>query len=203
MSQVQPKPQAGQECLIALGGNVASPWGNPAETVRIAAEKIAERLHATPQLSRIWRTPAFPAGAGPDYANAALRLLTPLPPQEILHHLHEIEAEAQRERRIRWGARTLDLDLIAVGAEVLPNAAGQSHWRDLMSQDQEKLSPEELILPHPRLQDRAFVLVPLAEVAPLWRHPLLDQTVTEMLARQPLEDVAAVTVWTEDAAEDR
>ena len=69
----------------------------------------------------------------------------------------------------------------------------RQHWRDLAPADQSRLAPTTLILPHPRLQDRAFVLVPMADIAPDWRHPVLGLTVTEMLARLDPADIRAVT----------
>jgi 2-amino-4-hydroxy-6-hydroxymethyldihydropteridine diphosphokinase len=88
--------------------------------------------------------------------------------------------------------RTLDLDLLALGDSVLPDAATQEHWRNLPLADQKRLAPDGLILPHPRLQDRAFVLVPLADVAPDWRHPLTGQTVAAMTASLPAAERAAM-----------
>jgi len=184
---------AQKETLVALGGNVASHHGAPAETLRAALEEIGRRIGPVTGKSRLWRTPAFPPGSGPDYANAACRVLSALPPDAILAALHGIEAAFGRERAVRWGARTLDLDLIAVGDAVLPDAATQTAWRDLLPQDQARAAPAGLILPHPRMQDRAFVLVPLAEVAPDWRHPLTGRTVQAMRDALPPADLAAVT----------
>ncbi len=109
---------------------------------------------------------------------------------ELLSRLHKIEANFGRQRTQRWGMRTLDIDLLALGDAVLPDAATQTRWRNLEPRLQATQTPTDLILPHPRMQDRAFVLVPLADVAPEWRHPLLHLTVTEMLAALPATDVA-------------
>ena len=108
-------------------------------------------------------------------------------------HLHGVEAIFRRERLQRWGRRTLDLDLLAMDDLVLPDAETQAQWRNLAPQDQSRLSPPTLILPHPRIQDRACVLVPLADVAPDWCHPILGLTVTQMLARLDPADIRAVT----------
>jgi 2-amino-4-hydroxy-6-hydroxymethyldihydropteridine diphosphokinase len=144
--------------------------------------------------SRFFRTPCFPAGAGPDYVNAAciLQVSADLSPLAILARLHDVEETFGRRRAQRWGMRTLDLDLLAIGDSVLPDADTQNRWRTMPDADQTRLAPDQLILPHPRLQDRAFVLVPLADVAPDWRHPLLGLTVADMVSRLPAADRAAM-----------
>jgi 2-amino-4-hydroxy-6-hydroxymethyldihydropteridine diphosphokinase len=144
--------------------------------------------------SRFFRTPCFPAGTGPDYVNAAciVQVSGDLSPHAVLARLHDVEAIFGRRRARRWGMRTLDLDLLAYGDSVLPDADTQTRWRDLPDADQARLAPDQLILPHPRLQDRAFVLVPLADVAPGWRHPVLGLTVADMVSRLPAADRAAV-----------
>lgn len=174
--------------LIAFGSNRFSFHGDEKETLIWAAGQVARLSLSPPHTSRLYATPAFPAGAGPDFVNAVMRIETDLAPQDILTALHAIEADAQRERQVRWGQRTLDLDLIAVGQQVLPDLAGYEEWRKLPLDQQAKLAPEGLILPHPRLQDRGFVLVPLCDVAPDWQHPVLGLTVRQMCAALPAKD---------------
>ena len=180
--------------VIALGANL--PFENmfPAETLRHAIRALEEEALTISGASSLWNTPCFPAGAGPDYVNAIITLHVDLrvTPTEILHILHRTEAKFGRERQSRWAGRTLDLDLIAWGDSVLPDAKTQSEWRNLAPEDQARRAPDELILPHPRLQDRAFVLVPMAEILPDWHHPLLGASVREMLAALPEADREAV-----------
>lgn len=172
--------------LVALGGNLASAAGTPVDTLQAALDALRTRFGGV-MASRIYRNPAFPAGSGPDYANAAagLEVAEDLTAREVLQVLHDIEALYGRERRSRWAGRTLDLDLLAYDDLVLPDAATQASWRALAPERQKVAVPDQLILPHPRLQDRAFVLVPLADVAPDWQHPVLGLTVREMLAAVP------------------
>lgn len=142
--------------------------------------------------SSLWQSAAFPAGSGPDFVNAAVRLDVTKDPHDVLATLHKIEAEFDRERTVRWGPRTLDLDLIACDDLILPNAETVRHWMTLPLEQQKVVSPDRLLLPHPRIQDRAFVLAPLAEIAPEWRHPLLGVSVREMLEALSAEDRAGV-----------
>ena len=182
-----------QPALVALGANLPLSGMNPPEILRAALQMLAGPDVVVAAHSRLFASPCFPPGAGPDYVNAAARLETSLAPLALLQRLHEVEAAFGRERVQRWGQRTLDLDLLAYGDLVLPDAATHDQWRSLPAKAQARLAPDQLILPHPRLQDRAFVLVPLAEVAPDWRHPRLGLTVLQMLNRLNPADIAAVT----------
>lgn len=180
--------------LIALGANL--PVGNvsPTETLQAALGALEEAGLRVLRASPFYETPCFPAGAGPDYVNAAARLACPagMGAADILSRLHRVEDRFGRARKQRWGMRTLDLDLLALGATVLPDAETHARWRDLPPDSQARVAPGELVLPHPRLQDRAFVLVPLADVAPRWRHPVLGLTVAALRNRLPAAERAAV-----------
>jgi 2-amino-4-hydroxy-6-hydroxymethyldihydropteridine diphosphokinase len=146
----------------------------------------------TISVSRLYRTPCFPAGTGPDFVNAAASVVCDFPPTELLTLLHLVEARLGRERNQRWSARTIDIDLLAVGDLVLPDAETYRHWHDLPPELQSEIAPDQLILPHPRMDQRAFVLIPLEDVAPDWLHPVVGLTVAEMVRMLPEIDRAEV-----------
>ncbi len=181
------------EALVALGANLTSSAGPPAETLRAAVAAMGDSGLEVAAVSPFYATPCFPPGAGPDYVNAAAVLRGAADPQTLLQTLHAVEAGFGRNRAQRWGRRVLDLDLIAFGAAVLPDAETQTLWRDLPLEDQITRTPDTLILPHPRLQDRAFVLIPLAQIAADWTHPILGRTVRGMADALPEAEKAQIT----------
>ncbi|SDZ55597.1 2-amino-4-hydroxy-6-hydroxymethyldihydropteridinediphosphokinase [Jannaschia faecimaris] len=130
--------------------------------------------------SRLFRTPAWPPGAGPDFVNAAAVLSTSWSPGAVLDRLHRVEERHGRVRQRRWAPRVLDLDLLAAGQAIAPDVATFHRWMTLSADRQMVEAPETLVLPHPRLADRAFVLIPLLDVAPDWRHPVTGRTVRAM-----------------------
>ena len=183
MSQVQHDTDS-KNVLVALGSNATSKFGDAHQTLRGALDRLLAHF---PDLvvSRHYKTPAFPEGSGPEFVNAACGFYSDMNPDAILELLHGVEAEFGRKRTRRWGQRTLDLDLIACGQAVRPDLDSFLHWVNLAPEAQQADAPDRLILPHPRLQDRPFVLVPLADIAPNWRHPVTGQTVVQMRDAHP------------------
>jgi 2-amino-4-hydroxy-6-hydroxymethyldihydropteridine diphosphokinase len=153
--------------LIALGGNLPSWVGEPRTTCEAALAALEDAGVRILRRSSWYATAPVPASDQPWFVNGVAAAETDLPPAELLALLQGIEAAFGRERREINGARTLDLDLLAHGDRVS--------------------ATETLILPHPRLQERGFVLFPLAEIAPSWRHPVLGMTAAELLARLPAD----------------
>ncbi len=178
--------------MLALGGNMPRGDKTPLQTLIQATKMLPSQGLVIRAVSRFFATPCFPAGAGPNYVNAAVEVTTDLDPQAVLAALHRIEHHFDRVRQQRWGMRTLDIDLLAYGQQVLPDRATYDGWRTLSPEKQATRMPEQLILPHPRLQDRAFVLVPLLDIAPDWVHPVLNQTTTQLHDALPDKDIRDV-----------
>lgn len=167
--------------MVAVGSNEPSIYGGAEAIVRAAIRVLENADMALVATSHLYQTPCFPAGNGPDFVNAVVVVASELTPAQLLSHLHKIESNFGRTRVERWGARTLDLDLIAMDNRILPDFETVQGWIDLPLEQQMEHAPEQLILPHPRLQDRGFVLIPLADVAPDWHHPILGKSVQEMI----------------------
>lgn len=180
--------------LIALGANRPSQVGTPLETLKQALEIVGDSVAPVIRVARWRRSAAYPPGAGPDFVNGAAELASDRPPKELLAGLHEVERRLGRERRERWGPRVCDLDLIAAGGRVTPDREELARLMALGARAADAPAPEALVLPHPRMHERAFVLAPLADIAPDWRHPLTGATVVEMLAALPAAAKAEVTL---------
>ncbi|MDA5194260.1 2-amino-4-hydroxy-6-hydroxymethyldihydropteridine diphosphokinase [Govanella unica] len=167
--------------FVALGANLPSEtFGPPAATLDAAVRALEARGLRLTARSRWFESEPVPRSDQPWFVNGVVAFETALPPAAILQILHEVEAEFGRIRRITWEARILDLDLIACDDLVLPNAAV---WQAASR----SMSAPELVLPHPRAHLRSFVLLPLLDIAPDWRHPVLGLDVRALLAGLPPE----------------
>ena len=187
------RAQAGRSPLhfVALGANLPSETGVMRATLEAALVALAGRGLEVVARSGWYRTPAYPAGSGPDYVNGAAALRASWTPEAVLAALHAVEAGLGRRRGRRWGPRVCDLDLIASGDAVLPDPETVRGWIAREGECRME-TPPGLMLPHPRLQERGFVLRPLADIAPDWRHPLLGLSVREMLAALPPQDLGGI-----------
>lgn len=197
MDQAGKRIESYSKALVALGSNATSPFGDPVETVEKALQMLDSDGLRLLDRSRLFRTPFVPAGGGEDVINAAAVIETDLAPRDLLAVLHGVEVAFGRSRAIRWGDRTLDLDLLMVEGTILPDRETFEQWHALPASAQREVAPDTLVLPHPRLAERAFVLVPAAEIAPQWQHPILGRTLAELLAALPAEDVAPVRALTD------
>ena len=159
---------------VGLGANVGDPRRQLAEALK--------RLHAAVEVevtrvSTFYRNPPLGPANQPWYVNAAARVRTRLGPEELLQLLQQVETAMGRVRGERWGPRRLDLDLLLYNGEVIFAA--------------------DLVVPHPEMHRRVFVLVPLAEIAPQAWHPVMGKSAGEMLSelnradRTALQPVAA------------
>lgn len=178
--------------LIGMGANLNSDVGTPADTLVYALKELSKNGFHIRAVSRFYRSAAFPAGSGPDYVNAVTSVSGNGSAEEVLALCHRIEAGLGRQRESRWASRGVDLDLLAAGERIAPDRATEEHWRRLPLAAQMRDWPAGLILPHPRLAERAFVLIPLAEIAPDWRHPVTGLDVATMAAALPEAEKAAL-----------
>ncbi len=190
-------PQNRSNLLVALGSNQESDQVSPTEALQTAVTNLREDGALIRAQSAIYRTPAVPAGSGPDYANAVIEIAAPWNAREAITKLHQVEAQMGRRRKDRWEERHIDLDLLAIGDEIRPDMATARQWMDLPLAQQRATAPAQLVLPHPRMHERAFVLVPLAEIAPDWVHPVLRRSAAELRDALPDADRAAITMITQ------
>lgn len=153
--------------IVALGSNLSGPWGSPRQTVERALQELDVAPVRLVAASRFLVTEPFGVRSQPSFVNAVALLATHLPPQALLVRLQMLERKAGRTRSRRWGPRTLDLDIVDYHGLVVQKRGGQR---------------QTLLLPHPGIQDREFVLKPVAELAPGWRHPITRSSASAMLA---------------------
>jgi len=158
--------------FIALGANLEHPtYGPPRRALEAALEELGRHGVAVRGVSPWYRTAPVPASDQPWYVNAVAEVATDLPADALLARLHAVEDAFGRVRTVPNAARLIDLDLLDFNGEI---AAG---------------GPGRATLPHPRMEARAFVLRPLADLAPDWRHPRTGVTISASLAALPADQV--------------
>ncbi|MGA7545985.1 MAG: 2-amino-4-hydroxy-6-hydroxymethyldihydropteridine diphosphokinase, partial [Methyloceanibacter sp.] len=152
--------------VIAFGANCLGPWGTPRETLARALAELEREGVAVTARSAIYETAAIGQTRQQPYLNAVVLVTTSKPPAALLRLLKAIERRAGRRGGRPWGARTLDLDIVDYKGVV-------QNW-PLKRQSFGGGGHRSLVLPHPLMQERPFVLRPLLDVAPGWRHPALQ-----------------------------
>ncbi len=146
--------------IVALGANLPGAYPSCEALLDAAVDRLAQEGMTVADRSDWWRSAAWPDSSAPAFLNGVTIVQTALPPGEALRRLHRLERAFGRGRSARNAPRTLDLDLIAYGRTVLDEGG--------------------LTIPHPRAHQRAFVMGPLAQIAPAWMHPVLGRTAEEL-----------------------
>jgi 2-amino-4-hydroxy-6-hydroxymethyldihydropteridine diphosphokinase len=158
--------------FIALGANLEHPtYGPPRRVLEAALAELGRKGVVVHRVSPWYRTAPVPASDQPWYVNAVAEVATGLGADALLARMHEVEDAFGRVRTVPNAARPIDLDLLDFHGEI---AAG---------------GPGRAVLPHPRMEGRAFVLRPLADLAPDWRHPRTGVTISTLLAALPADQV--------------
>jgi 2-amino-4-hydroxy-6-hydroxymethyldihydropteridine diphosphokinase len=157
--------------LLALGGNLAGPWGEPYKTLARGCDELSRAGVRIVRCSKVYATPPLGPGRQAPYLNAVLLAEARVAPTSLLRLLKRIERRGGRRLGLRWGPRCLDIDIL--------DLAG----RRLGWPSRQRRQPGRLVLPHPEMHRRAFVLVPLLEICPRWRHPVLGIAGRTLLLR--------------------
>jgi len=154
--------------LVGLGANCPGPWGRPADTIARALRELARAGVTVEAVSAFYETAAVGRAGQPAYVNAVALIDTHLPPEALLWLLKRIEREAGRRGGSPWGRRTLDID-------ILDHKGRIEHWQGKHPRFA-RAGPRPLVLPHPWIEKQPFVLRPLLDVAPNWRHPVTKRS---------------------------
>jgi len=157
---------------IAVGGNIPGAWGEPRDTFERAVVELERNGLRVVVRSGLFLTPPVGRSGQPDYLNAVIGLRASIAPAALLRLLKRIETGAGRRANGHWAPRPLDLDILDHGGRII-GRPGRARMRG------------RIVLPHPELEGRGFVLIPMTEVAPRWRHPRLGVDAETLLKRAP------------------
>ena len=156
------------QVVLSLGGNL----GNTQEIFEACYPLIENKVGAILQQSSLYRTAAWGLQDQADFVNQVLLVKTELIPEAILVAIQAIEKDFGRERKVTWGPRTLDLDILFVDQQIIQTA--------------------NLQVPHPHIQNRKFILIPMNEIAADYEHPVLNKSIAELLLET--KDTSAVSL---------
>lgn len=173
------KRSDGKPILLALGANLPSLWGNPICTFAHTISVLRNAGLHIDAVSKVYKTRAVGPGLQKIYYNAVVSVRSDLPASRILRVAKQLERAAGRRLGRTWGPRCLDIDLLDYKGRILRR--GQRYRL-----------PNQLVLPHPHIHERAFVLVPLRDVAPDWRHPIGHVSAKALLRALPARERAGV-----------
>lgn len=160
-----------KQTFLATGSNL----GNRLENLRKAEQLITEKIGVVEKASHVYVTQAWGVQEQPDYLNQVFEVATHLSPEEVLAQIEQIELQMGRKRQKKWGERLIDIDILFY--------------------EQAIIQTENLTIPHPFLHERNFVLIPLAEIAPKLVHPILNQSIAQLLMFS--KDKLDVKIWSE------
>ncbi len=176
--------------ILVLGSNLSSEFGNSAETLKKCVDEIRYNSGIESLMESNWYiSSSFLNKSEPKYINVGVRFSTHLNPRELINFTSGLENKYGRKRNKRWDSRTCDIDILLCDQQILPSRDHFVEWLKLDFSDQIKLVPDELIIPHPRLQERTFFLKPLNDLQPDWIHPFLKLKAKEMLDSLPLNEL--------------
>ncbi len=161
----------GEAVIVALGSNLAGGHRSSRDLLEAAVARFPDSGLGVMRRSRWWRSAAWPDRSAPDYLNGVVLVETDRAPHAVMSALLGIEAAFGRRRTEANAPRTLDLDLIAYGRQVLES--------------------RDLTVPHPRAAERLFVMGPLAEIAPAWTHPVIGRTAADLATQASIGTEAA------------
>lgn len=160
-----------KQVFLSTGTNL----GDRRANLAIAKLLIIKQIGTVVKTSHVYETAAWGLQEQPSFLNQVLEVYTPLPPEAVLEQIQQIEQQMGRERRVKWGERIIDIDILFY--------------------EQAIIHTETLQVPHPFLHKRNFVLVPLQEIAPDFQHPVLKLSISQLL--QFSEDILVVEILNE------
>ena len=163
------------QILVGVGANYTGWWGAPSATIERALAQLDEKGVQVRAVSHLYETAAVGRAGQPPYVNTVAVIETAMPPEALLRRLKQIERAAGRRGGSPWGPRTLDLDILDYKGRV-------QNWRGTVPRFA-RAGWRPLILPHPWIESRPFVLRPLLDVAPDWRHPVTRKSARTLWRR--------------------